>query len=83
MHNKKADVFYQRKCIARVKGRINELVEAVCFDYQKNLPVPKISTNDVYYRRQLSVYTFKIQGKVYFTHTLKRLETRVVMVYAL
>uniref|UniRef100_A0A6P7GF72 Uncharacterized protein LOC114341656 n=1 Tax=Diabrotica virgifera virgifera TaxID=50390 RepID=A0A6P7GF72_DIAVI len=29
-------------------------------DFQKNLPVPNISTNDVYYRRQLSFYMFNI-----------------------
>lgn len=59
---KKADVFYQKTRIARVKRRRNELVEAVCIDYHKNLPVPNTSTNDVYYRRQLSVYTFNIPG---------------------
>ena len=29
-------------------------------DFQKNLHLPNISTNDVYYRRQLSLYSFNI-----------------------
>ncbi|XP_031330335.1 uncharacterized protein LOC116161205 [Photinus pyralis] len=29
-------------------------------DYQRNLPTPNISTNDVYYKRQLSFYSFNI-----------------------
>lgn len=29
-------------------------------DFQRNLPLPNISTNDVYYKRQLSFYTFNI-----------------------
>ena len=30
----------------------------VCIDFAKTLPVPNISTNDAYYCRQLSIYTF-------------------------
>ena len=31
---------------------------AFAFDYLCNFPVPNVSTNDAYYKRQLSVYTF-------------------------
>lgn len=62
LHLKKADVFYQRKTIAkqRSKAAIHEDFEAVAFDFQKNLPTPNVTSNDVYYKRQLSVYTFDI-----------------------
>lgn len=60
LHKKKADVFYKRKRNAKYKSKVDESMEAVCFDYQKNLPVPNLSTNDVYYRRQLSVFSFNI-----------------------
>ena len=35
-------------------------IEAITMDFQKNLNLPNISTNDVYYRRQLSFYSFNI-----------------------
>lgn len=35
-------------------------MEVIVFDYAKNYPVPNITTNDVYYKRQLSVYLFNI-----------------------
>ena len=35
-------------------------VEAICMDYPKNLCAPNISTNKVYYKRQLSYYLFNI-----------------------
>ncbi|PSN42801.1 hypothetical protein C0J52_20545 [Blattella germanica] len=34
--------------------------ESITMDFQKNLHLPNISTNDVYYRRQLSLYSFNI-----------------------
>lgn len=35
-------------------------MEAICFDYGKNLCAPNIQTNDTYYKRQLSVYAFNV-----------------------
>lgn len=46
--------------MAKVKSKKTESQEAICLDFQKNLPVPNISTSDVYYKRQLSVYTFNV-----------------------
>ncbi|KAJ8895853.1 hypothetical protein PR048_001192 [Dryococelus australis] len=37
----------------------NESHEAITFDFQKNLPMPNLTTN-VYYRRLLSLYSFNI-----------------------
>lgn len=34
--------------------------EAICIDFGRNLPIPNVSTNDVYYKRQLSLYVFNI-----------------------
>lgn len=52
-HKKTAKNFYDLKKIARIKSQKNPTVSAICMDYQKNLQLPNISTNDVYYRRQL------------------------------
>ena len=32
----------------------------MAFDFAKNLSCPNVATNDVYYRRQLSVYSFNV-----------------------
>ena len=42
------------------RAQASDKVEAIAFDFQKNLPVPNKSTNDVYYRRQLTVVSFNI-----------------------
>lgn len=60
VHKKKAQVFYDRKKQSGEKARKNFDFEAVAFDFQKNMPLPNITTNDVYYRRQLSVYLFNV-----------------------
>ncbi|GFS20968.1 voltage-dependent calcium channel unc-36 [Elysia marginata] len=33
---------------------------AACFDFWKNLPSPNVTTRDIYYKRQLSTYTFNV-----------------------
>lgn len=60
VHKKKAETFYERKRQARKRSRTSNFFEAITLDYQQNLPMPNISTNDVYYKRQLSLYTFNI-----------------------
>nr|XP_047123938.1 uncharacterized protein LOC124806808 [Hydra vulgaris] len=60
LHKRKASTFYARKAAAKERARKCDKFEAICFDFAKNLPVPNKSTNDVYYRRQLSLYTFVI-----------------------
>ena len=59
-HHANANVFYTRKASARESSQRTRDTLAVAFDYWKNLPCPNVTTNDVYYRRQLSVYTFNI-----------------------
>lgn len=60
LHKRKAEVFYNRKRVAKRNSQKSETEEAVCFDFGKNLCVPNISTNDVYYKSQLNVYAFNI-----------------------
>ncbi|KAJ8890441.1 hypothetical protein PR048_009950 [Dryococelus australis] len=60
VHKRKAAVFYERKRTARQRSMKNESHEAITFDFHKNLPMHKITTNDVYYRWQLSLYSFNI-----------------------
>lgn len=62
LHLRKAETFYERKRKARLESRRNVLKAAICMDYQKNLPLPNITTNDVYYKRQLSFYSFNIHN---------------------
>ena len=48
----------QKKSVAKETGGI----EVLAFDYQKNLPIPNVSSNDVYYKRQLSLYSFNVHN---------------------
>lgn len=60
LHKTRAQVFYDRKRAARIKARRTLEYEAVAMDFQKNISLPNITTNDVYYRRQLSIFSFNI-----------------------
>ncbi|CAH0551164.1 unnamed protein product [Brassicogethes aeneus] len=60
LHLKKADVFYARKRAAKKRSIKVMDYESIAMDFQKNFPLPNISTNDVYYKRQLSFYSFNI-----------------------
>jgi hypothetical protein len=60
IHKKKAQEFYNRKRNAKAKAKSNIEYEAIAMDFQKNVPLPNITTNDVYYKRQLSMYSFNI-----------------------
>ncbi|XP_050306919.1 uncharacterized protein LOC126743746 [Anthonomus grandis grandis] len=57
-HLAKAEVFYARKKQARLRSRTKADTEAICIDFGRNLPMPNLSTNDVYYSRQLSLFSF-------------------------
>ncbi|RUS69503.1 hypothetical protein EGW08_022732 [Elysia chlorotica] len=62
LHLRKARVFYDRKRAAKQLAQIDNSVAALAFDYAKNLSCPNISTNDAYYRRQLSLHTFNVHS---------------------
>ena len=63
IHHMRAQMFYKRK---RTSGEIaaqeGSEVAAFAFDYWRNFPVPNVSTNDAYYKRQLSLYTFDVHN---------------------
>lgn len=60
MHLKRAQVFYDRKSAARLKAQKYNFKDAIVMDFDKNLPVPNLTTSDVYYSRQLSFYNFNV-----------------------
>lgn len=69
-HKRNADKFYQKKRKSRKESKQNAKVVSICMDYCKNVSLPNITTNDVYYKRQLSMYSFNIHnlstGESYF-----------------
>ena len=60
LHQRKAQVFYDRKRAAITMGQQDHTTLAVAFDFQKEVPVTNKTTSDVFYRRQLSVHSFDI-----------------------
>lgn len=60
LHKLKAETFYTRKRNAKKNARKQTTFEAVTMDYSKNLPTPNITTNDIYYKRQLTFVSFNI-----------------------
>lgn len=60
LHRIKAEQFYKRKREAKRRSQQSEDMEAICLDFAKNLPAPNIPTNDVYYKRQISTFSFNI-----------------------
>lgn len=54
VQKRKANWFYGRKRQARKQAQNCKELEAIKTDFRKNLPIPNISTNDIYYKRQLS-----------------------------
>ncbi|XP_065675039.1 uncharacterized protein LOC136091418 [Hydra vulgaris] len=62
LHWKKGKLFYERKTVAVHSAHSLTWFAAIAFDYWKNLPCPNITTNDTYYKRKLSLYTFNIHN---------------------
>lgn len=60
LHKRRAQAFYDRKRDAKKRAKTTPTFEAIALDYQKNIYLPNIPTNEVYYLRQLSVYSFNI-----------------------
>ena len=59
LHLRKAEAV---RTLLNVEGNKSAGHEAFTFDLQKVLSLPKLSTNEVYYCRQLSVYNFGINS---------------------
>ncbi|BES91727.1 Spermatogenesis associated 5 [Nesidiocoris tenuis] len=60
LHLRKSEEFYNAKARSRKRAAISSKFEAITKDYQENLPTPNITTNDVYYKRQLNCVSFNI-----------------------
>ncbi|GFO33857.1 voltage-dependent calcium channel unc-36 [Plakobranchus ocellatus] len=60
IHQRKADTFFKRKNQAKDRARSDTSTEAVVFDFQKNLHAPNKTSNDIYYKRQLTCISFNI-----------------------
>lgn len=60
LHLKKSERFYSLKRSYRKRASKSSTMEGITMDYQKNLPCPNITTNDVYYKRQLNFISFNI-----------------------
>lgn len=60
LHLRKAKSFYSIKKQSKLSSRKSNVKESICIDFGKNFPIPKIPTNDVYYKRQLSIYMFNV-----------------------
>ncbi|GFS19683.1 voltage-dependent calcium channel unc-36 [Elysia marginata] len=69
LHVRKGQVFYDRKSAAGLAAKRRPTLAALAFDFSKNHPTPNISTNDVYYRRQLSLYSFNVHSHLTMSST--------------
>lgn len=73
VHKAKAQNFYSKKRTGKNHAKTDASFEAIALDYQKNISLPNVTTNDAYYNRQLSMYSFNIHilssGKsVFYTY---------------
>ena len=59
-HQASAKVFYRRKISKSQESLTYNTRAAIAFDFWKNLRTPNVTTNDVFYRRQLSFHAFNI-----------------------
>lgn len=60
LHLLKSNMFYVRKRASKESSQKSKERETIAMDFQKNVPVPNITTNDVYYKRQLTFCMFNI-----------------------
>lgn len=70
VHLRKAQVFYSYLKQLSVEAKDNKSIDVLSFDFQQNMPLPHISSGDVFYKRQMWSYNFCIHsastGKSYF-----------------
>lgn len=61
LHLRKSERFYQLKISYYKRSMKSVTMEAIKMDFQKNLPTPNLTTNDVYYKRQINFISFNIR----------------------
>lgn len=62
VHKIKAETFYRKKRESRIHSQSSLKREAIAMDYQKNLSMPNITSNETYYKRQLTFNSFNIHA---------------------
>lgn len=60
IHISKAEVFYNDLKLFVEKAKSNKEIEVLSFDFQQNMLSPHIPCGDVFYKRQIWVYNFRI-----------------------
>lgn len=70
VHIKRSQKFYKKIKEIEKLTKSRDDVEGICIDFMQNLPLPHIPVQEVFYMRQLWVFTFGIKslksGKSYF-----------------
>ena len=59
-HLMKSQQFYAELQTCTTMAKENSNIACISFDFEKNLPLPHIPTNDIFYLRQLSLYVFGV-----------------------
>lgn len=68
-HVVKADLFFKELKEKTALCKHNDEVEVLTFDFQQNLPLPKVPVGEAFYKRQLWTYNFCIHsGKTNKAH---------------
>lgn len=60
LHLRKSEEFYKELKLKMAEAEKDDTVETISFDFQQNLPLPAITSGDVFYKRQLWLYNFTI-----------------------
>lgn len=60
VHKERAKWFHKSLEKCKELAKENENVETISFDFMQHVPVPKIGVNEIFYLRQLWLYTFGI-----------------------
>lgn len=83
LRKRKGDKFYELKRKYRRKAKKTPNLEVMVMDYQRNLPTPNVTTNDVCYRRQLNFIFFNVHvtNLQYSTLMMKLLNEKEQMTY--
>ena len=74
LHLRKAEKARKSLNNDSLAAKIDDTLDVITFDLQKTLPVPYLTTNEVYYKRQLSVFNLGIHstktdtGHMYMWH---------------
>lgn len=80
VHLKKANEFYARKRKSQKRSMTKCEEESITMDYQKNLSLPNLATNDIYYFHfSCSMSIHYLLAIIYFTVTLRQKQAKEVM----